>query len=228
MPKPKYSKTILCLANSRKTSGRCVAGREVVNNVLGDWVRPVSVREKGELSELDRRYENGQHPQVLDIIRIPMLDVKPHQFQAENHLINDGYYWTLESQVNWDGVHNALDGPAPLWTNGDSSYSGINDRVSVANLGHPQGTLRLIKVADFSVHVVVEGAEFGNGKRKVRGRFTHGGVQHYLAITDPQIERQYFAGANGDFQIGEAIVCISLGELHNDYAYKLIASVITA
>lgn len=223
-----YSKTILCLANSRKTSGRCVAGREVVNNKLGDWVRPVSARGSGELSELDRRYENGQHPQVLDIIRIPMLEPKPHQFQAENHLINDDYYWTLERQVDWAGVHNALDGPGLLWTNGDSSYSGVNDRVSAANLGQPQGTLRLIKVTDLSINVVVEGAEFNNGKRKVRGRFTHGGVQHYLSITDPQIERQYLAGANGIFQIGEAILCISLGEIYNDYAYKLIASVITA
>lgn len=225
---PDYNKTILCLANSRKTSGRCIAGREVVDNVLGAWIRPVSARASGELSELDRRYENGEHPQVFDIISIPMLDFKPHQFQAENHLINDDCYWTLERQVDWGGVHNALDGPAPLWANGDSSYSGQNDRVSAANLGHPQGTLRLIKIADLSIHVVVEGAEFNNGKRKVRGRFTHGGVPHYLSITDPQIERQYFAGANGNFQIGEAIICVSLGEIYNDYAYKLIASVITA
>ena len=223
----KYSKTILCLANSRKTSGRCVAGREIVNNTLGSWIRPVSARGSGELSELDRRYENGQHPQVLDIIRIPMLASKPHQFQAENHLIDDGYYWTLERQVDWAGVQNALDGPGPLWTNGDSSYSGVNDRISEVSLGQPQGTLRLIRVTDLSINVVVEGAEFNNGKRKVRGRFTHGGIQHYLSITDPQIERQYLAGANGIFQIGDAILCISLGELYNGYAYKLIASVIT-
>ncbi|MEM5501213.1 hypothetical protein WNY59_06385 [Ahrensia kielensis] len=224
----KYSKTILCLANSRKTSGRCIAGRELVNNKLGDWIRPVSARDSGELSELDRRYKNGRHPQVLDIIRIPMLAPNPHQFQAENHLIDDEYYWTLERQVDWAGVQNALDGPAPLWINGDSSYSGINDRVSAKNLEQPQGTLRLIKVSDLRIEVVVEGAEFNNGKRKVRGRFTYGGAQHYLSITDPQIEAKYFARANGIFQIGEAILCISLGEIYNDYAYKLIASVITA
>ena len=225
---PNYSKTILCLANSRKTSGRCIAGREVVDNVLGGWVRPVSSQGSGEVSEEDRRYENGKDPQVFDIIRIPMLEPKPHQFQAENHLIDDKYYWSLERRATWGDVHNALDGPAPLWTNGNSSYSGQNDRISAALLGHHQESLRLIKVTDLSIHVVVEGAEFNNGKRRVRGRFTHGGVRHYLSITDPQVERLYFAGANGTFQIGEAILCISLGEIYNDYAYKLIASVITS
>ena len=28
----KYAKTILCLANSRKTSGRCIAGKELVDD----------------------------------------------------------------------------------------------------------------------------------------------------------------------------------------------------
>jgi hypothetical protein len=37
-------KRIVCLANSRKMSGRCLAGRELINGLPGGWVRPVSAR----------------------------------------------------------------------------------------------------------------------------------------------------------------------------------------
>jgi hypothetical protein len=222
-----YSKTILCLANSRKTSGRCIAGRELVNGKLGNWIRPVSAREHAELSEEDRRFENGRDPRVLDIIRIPMLEPKPHGFQIENHLIDARYYWTLEGRATLDQVHAAVDGAGrPLWGNHDSSYSGIHDRVLETSANPADGSLRLIEVGDLEISVAIEGAEFGNGKRKVRGRFTHGGVRHSLSITDPPVERRYFDGLDGAYPVGGAILCISLGEPYLGNAYKLIAAVI--
>lgn len=222
-----YSKTILCLANSRKTSGRCIAGRELVGGKLGNWIRPVSAREHAELSEEDRRFQNGLDPRVLDVIRIPMLEPRPHGFQVENHLIDARYYWTLEGRATWDQVRAAVDGAGrPLWNNLSSSYSGLHDRVAEASADPADGSLRLIEVSNLEINVAVEGAEFDNGKRKVRGRFTHGGVQHFLSITDPSIERKYFAGPDGVYPVGGAILCISLGEPYLGNAYKLIAAVI--
>jgi len=52
---------IVCLANSRKISGRCIAGKKISEN---KWMRPVSNRESEEISEEERRYENGQMPQA--------------------------------------------------------------------------------------------------------------------------------------------------------------------
>lgn len=223
---PKYTMTIICLANSRKIAGRCVAGKEIGGGKVGRWVRPISGRPTGELSEEDRRFENGRDPKLLDIVRIPMIEPRAHGFQTENHLIDDGYYWAKEGEATWAEVQAALDPThGPLWDNSSSSYNGKCDRVAEGTANQFGSSLRLIEVTDLKIFVAVEGAEFGNGKRRVRGRFTFNGGHHRLSVTDPVVERQYLAGADGEFNVGHAILCISLGEPYQGYTYKLIAGV---
>ncbi|WP_339948831.1 hypothetical protein [uncultured Albimonas sp.] len=222
-----YTVTIICLASSRKTSGRCVAGRTINDYGLGEWIRPVSARATGEVSLDERRFQNGSEPSLLDIVKIPMQEPRPHAYQRENHLIDDGYYWTLERRGSRDDALAAIDGQhLPLWSNGSSSYSGQNDRVSEDCADVNAGSLRLIAVNDLQITTRVEGAEFGNGKRRVRGRFSHNGTPHLLSITDPIIEAQYLALPDGQFNIGHAMLCVSLGDAYQGFAYKLIASVI--
>jgi hypothetical protein len=224
---PNYSKTILCLANSRKISGRCIAGREIIDGKFGPWVRPVSAREHGELSEDDRRFENGSYPRVLDFVQIPMIEARPNTFQTENHLIDPNYYWTHKGRAAWDLARTAAEmAKRPLWSNQSSSYNGLHDRVDETTALPADGSLLLIEVTDLCVNVVLEGTAFGDGKRKVRGRFTLHGVEYCLAITDPSFERQYLERHNGMFNVGHALLCISLGEAYQGFAYKLIAAVL--
>jgi hypothetical protein len=114
---------------------------------------------------------------------------------------------------------------APLWENSSSSTYGLNDRVEEAAANQRGRSLRLVEVKDLNIVVAIEGAEFGNAKRKVRGHFTLNGAPYWLSVTDPVVERQYLAGNDGKFEVGHAILCVSLGEPYGGYAYKLIAGV---
>ena len=87
------SKRIACLANSRKLTGRCVAGREIKGRKGGKWIRPVSSRPGREVDEYERQYEDGSDPCVLDIIRIPVKEPIPEAWQTENWLLHPEYYW---------------------------------------------------------------------------------------------------------------------------------------
>jgi len=77
-------KRIVCLANSRKLNGRCIAGKELLGGRSVGWIRPVSAREHEEVSEYERQYEDGSDPQVLDIIDVSLLDPRPKSYQQEN------------------------------------------------------------------------------------------------------------------------------------------------
>lgn len=182
-----YTKTIVCLANSRKPpSGRCIAGREVVANGFGDWIRPVSARPTQEISEEERRYENGRDPQVLDVITIAMTCPQPQNHQQENHLIDTDYYWQRRRAMPWHAVQGAVEDPTgPLWINGYSSSYGDNDRVPEGRASTLPGSLYLIRPASLTLVVASEGGDFGPPRRRVRARFELCGYQYCLVVTDP-------------------------------------------
>lgn len=89
-----YWKKIVCLSNSRKKSGRCVAGKEITEGQIGQWIRPVSARASREVPILDQRYEDGTDAQLLDMVDILFEKAIPNGHQSENHLIDTSYYWT--------------------------------------------------------------------------------------------------------------------------------------
>jgi hypothetical protein len=73
---PKYTKTIICFANSRKLSGHCVAGRETAHP--HSWIRPVGSSPTGELSQRDEAFQDGRELSLLDVVEISMSEPRPH------------------------------------------------------------------------------------------------------------------------------------------------------
>lgn len=217
-----YTRTIVCLANSRKTSGRCIAGKEWGNGVAGAWFRPVSSRHSHEVSEEERRFQNGQDPRLLDIITIPCTAPQPMPHQEENHVLDAGYYWKKQDVLPWHQVDSLLDAPSELWSLGESSYAFLNNRVADGYRGGK--SLYLIAVDELRLLVGAKSTQYP--KRIVRGEFTYRGIDYRMAVTDPAVEKAFLERADGNYVIEDPRLCISLGDPYQGYFYKLIAAVL--
>ena len=215
---------IVCLANSRKISGRCIVGKIILEH---KWMRPVSNRDSEEISEEERRYENGQMPKLLDIISIPVKKHKPQLFQNENYLIDDDYHWEKRGEFS-SSLDNLLDAPNDLWGTQSSSYQGQYDRISENMSVNYEESLYLIKPQSLKIIVRIEGQEFDNAKRKVRAEFQYNETTYIFPVTDPVIEKKYLSGENGEFalHIENVYLCVSVGLPHKGYCYKFLASII--
>jgi hypothetical protein len=85
---------IICLANSWKHNGRCIAGIDVNT---GKWVRPVSHHPHGEIYEAMWQ-SLGKEPALLDILEIPLEDRGNYfGFACENRYVSKGQ-WRLIKQ----------------------------------------------------------------------------------------------------------------------------------
>ena len=223
------TKRIVCLANSRKLSGRCIAGKEILpSRRIGGWIRPVSARPSEEVSEYERQYEDGSDPQVLDVIDIPLVEASPKNYQQENWLLDAEYYWERVERIDSSQLDRLTDPDANLWVNSHSSYNGRNDRIPTSIANGLDNSLRLIKVSGMDIYVSQPGLAFNNPKRSVQGRFRYNGVEYWLRVTDPTYERRYLRLPNGNYDMEECFLTISLGEPYQGHAYKLIAAMFEA
>ncbi len=221
------SKRIVCLANSRKLAGRCIAGREWSEaRGAGGWIRPVSARDGREVSEYERQYEDGSDPRVLDVVNIPLLEARPEDWQTENWLLDPEYYWEREGTYSWFDLPRLADPVEPLWIDGHSTWNGMNDKIPLELARPLSSSLQLIHVAGLGLDVFSPGEAFGNAKRRVQGRFSHAGTDYALWVTDPGYERTYLAKLDGAYGIGECYLTVNLGEPYEGACYKLIAAII--
>lgn len=227
-------KKIVVLANSRKHSGRCLAGKEVSQSLdgtlnVGAWMRPISGRPGHELSELDRRLSDGQDPRLLDVVGFPTIKYCPTSFQTENWLISDDYFWIKYGHLNWDQALQLIDRPNELWVNGHSTYNGLNDKIPLDIVNQLNNSILLIHLNSVTITSFSPGADFGNPKRRVQACFQYHGVRYSLWVTDPLIERRYIS-RDVSVELGECLMAISVSEPHDtngkSNCYKLVASII--
>ena len=223
-----YTKTIVCLANSRKLTGRCVAGKEWDGRSPGAWCRPVSARERGELTAERWYARTWRDPRLLDLIEVCLLGPRPSGCQVENHLVDTSVHWRFLGRLSARQLDLGLDKPTgPLWVNCGSTSGGCNDRVP-AEIGDRQpNSLMLVQPERLTITIGLEGAG-ETLRRRVRGHFSLAGFEYALSITDPLLEAEMRPQADGaSAELQKPILCISLSEKFpaQNACYKLIAGV---
>jgi hypothetical protein len=217
-------KRIVCLANSKKNTGRCIAGKELGS---GKWIRPISARVSHEVSESERGYQDGTGPAVLHVIDVPLLEARPKAYQSENWLLNPKYYWErVAAEEATVDLSSLVDVVPTLWTNGTSSSVGTNDRIDTKAAAELTTSLNFIEVDRGTLRVFAPGAAYGNPKRRVQINFVHRGEPYALWVTDPRVEAEYLKRPDGSYRIGSSYLTVSLGEPKDGFAYKLVAAVI--
>ncbi|MFP4306960.1 MAG: DNA helicase RecQ [Desulfococcaceae bacterium] len=222
---PEETCRMVCLANSRKHGGRCVAGKRLAGDSAGEWIRPVSGGEDGALNPAAIGLDSGEPPGLGDILRVRIRRRGNSGYQVENRRVGPDP-WRKEGAWPSRRLDDLLDRPDRLWINGHSSADGVNDRVPVewaeARAAH---SLVFIRPADFAVHV----RKGANGLKQVRAEFAYHGESYRLPVTDEAVERAFISRDFGVYPIPEPVyLCVSLGEPYEGFCYKLAAGVIRA
>ena len=209
-----YTKTIMCLANSRKHMESCIAGREPIGDLPRGWVRPVSRRDGKGISLTERRYDNGIFADVGDIVQIEMRKPVPHGCHVEDHLIDHECRWKKVGELNWEMIE-ALVEPQdnPLWIESGAGFSNL-DRLTAQHAHSLDSSLRLVRPYDFQLVVRSEW-----NKMVVRASFRVAGYRHRLKVTDPYARDAYLQRGYGVYDLSGAIACISLTEPFKDRVY---------
>lgn len=204
-------KRIVCLANSRKPEGSCVAGRELSGNGAGPWIRPVSDRPGEEVSLAERAYISGEDPSLLDIIDIPFLGPRPTVYQPENWLIDPTIRWERVGHLSPEALPAYVENNLP-WPNGSQSWQALNNRVPADKAVGVASSLKLIRVNQTQIRVVEQDTNTETKRKRVQARFALAGVPYGLWVTDPAIEMEFLNRPFGDYHSGENYLTVSLGE----------------
>lgn len=202
---------MVCLANSWKEGGRCIAGIDVAT---GRWVRPVSQIPGGALSVSECSANDGtasRQVQPLDIVDIGSSTPSPEPGQPENYALGRTS-WRVTGQVTAGSLMRfAVDEPQLLY--------GMRDRVADADVQHVQASLALINVEAPIFEVRVRDYR----TPQLRVHFNHHNIDYDLSVTDGQ---DWVNAARNDpdrYSQGNWLFTISLGGSFRGFRYKLVA-----
>ena len=207
---------VICLANSPKLGGRCVAG---FCSEIG-FVRLVADERGAALSRQATILDTGVELQPLISFWVELERHAPLNYQPENWLFVPRSFDFADSWTSTDDLSFLLDlcDDSPVLLEDDSPSVPV--AWTKANGFEQSLTL---------VHV--QSPRFGSTKRADRNprrfcEFTFNGQTHNLAVTDEQMKKR-IQDANGNLETAsEWILTISLGEPYKSHHYKLVASAI--
>ncbi len=221
---------IICLANSRKKGGRCIAG---VRTDGGGWVRPVASRassEQGELHPQHYRLSDGSEPKILDILQIDLASPQPESHQPENWLVGNKQWERVSFPASLDFSKLLV----PIVARHPNLFGNPFHRVSCDSffLQPSQASLTLVMPKNLRWCITTNTL----GRRQSRAIFSLHGTSYNLVVTDTVWENLLSALPMGvhpataanleNFEPDKVLLTISLGEPYEGYCYKLVAAVL--
>lgn len=168
-----YVKTIVCFANSRKTAGRCIAGKEWQDGAPGEWVRPVSTRPTHEISKKNAATKMGviRSCSISSVFRVMLISRCP--IRARTMLSTQAITGQNRDSCLGRTFMTGWIPPIIRGAWGQGSYAGLNNRVAI---GQEDGTsLYLVSVERLRLLVGRKAPEYPDSKRAVRGEFVYRG-----------------------------------------------------
>ena len=174
---------IICLANSYKHNGRCIAGIDET----GRWVRPVSSSQKRAIDKKTRIID-GTEPQILDVLEIPLHAHGPVEgCQPENKLLKSGQWKRIGRIKPEDLLRYCEDDSVILHNNRDHIPASCFRMIPT----YGWKSLQLIR----NDNVIFEQDE--NNKARWRANFVNSkGTALSLGVTDPAACERLEQGEN--------------------------------
>ena len=206
---------IVCLANSYKEGGRCIAGIKLDERGLPEkpinWIRPVSLATEGEIPT-----QLVQDIRPLDIIQFEKTAEAPKMFQTENVLFDEK---SLQITGNFpqDRLDTLCDQRQFLIFGSKNKSVEQNE---AKNLNHSLTML-------YTNHFKIYEHQYEDTRRpQVRLRFSFDIYAYDFPVTDPVFLSNYQQNKQLLNGIEKIYLTLSLGRLHEGRHYKLVACVL--
>jgi hypothetical protein len=211
-------KTIICLANSKKYHGKCLAGIEVKvdldklvleKNKLGQhkWIRPISDLEFGQLP-----LEETQNIRILDVLEIDCRNECPNGAHCEN-IFYTGSVKKVRTLGNTSKNLNAL-----CDKEHDLIFENRGKALTVKDFNSGCYSLMLIKPKNPFFH-------YGD-RDELRVEFSYNDNDYDFPITDPIFLDNIEKYGIDKYNNKNYYLSLSLAAEHNNWHTKLVAGVI--
>ena len=219
---------LICLANSYKRRGRCIAG---IRTDERGWIRPHAHTTYGELYPEHYLLNDGSEPRILDLVRINFESSQPQPHQPENwRIANDP--WRLISR------------PAPAFlaillsnlVEGPAIFGDTDRRIHVRSFDANPARSSLALVEPSQLQWSVERSSYNS--RQPRACFRLQGARYNLPVTDPHFVRilsqldcgRHEVAACGLRQDQRVLLVIGLSEVfppeEGYYCYKIVVGIL--
>ena len=215
-------KYIICLANSYKHGGRCIAGIEITFDANGKpfivrhpdgrpvWLRPVSDSPDGSIpNEIAKDIKLFSVIKVTDVVPCPnkahVEDIKYSQLESRH-----GYFTPNDNllQLCLDKKHQNI-----FYFQGKAVSAQMVERLDYS--------LMLIKPNDVEAYV-----DENREKSKYRMKFSYYGSHYDFSITDPEFLEAFKTNPELGSNLKNVYLALSLGMEFEGFHFKLVATVI--